>query len=69
MSLLGDAENTSRKRIEINAKLLFLLVPGRGLKLVRNHFILNDCFEAAFKLPAELPLASIVLKTVFSAAR
>jgi hypothetical protein len=31
--LFGDAVNTSRKRIEINAKLLFLLVPGRGLEL------------------------------------
>jgi hypothetical protein len=27
----GGAANTSRKRIEIKANLLFLLVPGRGI--------------------------------------
>jgi hypothetical protein len=29
----GGAVNISRKRIEINAKLLFLLVTGRGIQL------------------------------------
>jgi hypothetical protein len=32
-SPFGDAANIFRKRIEINANLLFLLVPGRGTKL------------------------------------
>ena len=32
ISPFGDAGNTSKKRIEINANLLFLLVPGRGIE-------------------------------------
>lgn len=37
ISPFGDAVNTSRKRIEINANLLFLLVPGRGLEPPRCY--------------------------------
>jgi hypothetical protein len=37
ISPFGDAANTSRKRIEINSNLLFLLVPGRGLEPPRSY--------------------------------
>src|ERR1700747_145262 len=33
----GGAANPSRKRIQINAKSLFLLVPGRGLEPPRSY--------------------------------
>lgn len=58
-SPFGDAANTSRKRIEINTKLLFLLVPGRGLQvldLVSAIKCLHSALSALGLLPKKLPI-------------